>query len=96
MNKATLICVAVGAVVAAYFVGHSRGRSSGFEDGAVWDSRSADMCTALRAKATLDVLQKSNYTRVAQALNHDIGPIVGNQQKERLGAGLEGRALTAL
>jgi len=80
MKKAALILVIVGAMVAAYFVGRSQGRSSGFkdgrssgfEDGAVWESRDADMCNALRAKAILDVLARSNYTRVAESLNHDL------------------------
>ena len=72
MKKAVLILFAVGAVIAAYFLGRSQGRSSGFEDGVVWAGRSADMTKALRAKAVLDVLQQTNYTRVAEALNHVI------------------------
>jgi hypothetical protein len=59
--------------MAAYFFGHSQGRSLGFEDGAVWAGRSADMTRALRAMSILDVLQqRKDYARVAEALNHDI------------------------
>jgi len=72
MKKAILILVAIGVAVAAYCVGYSRGRSSGFWDGAVWTEGSADMCTALRAKWTLDLLEQTNYPRVAETLNHDI------------------------
>ncbi len=64
MKKAVIILVAVGAVIAAYYLGRSQGRSSGFEDGVVWAGRSADMAEALRAKAILDILQETKrHTR---------------------------------
>ncbi|MFC1462903.1 hypothetical protein ACFLQU_04775 [Verrucomicrobiota bacterium] len=72
MKTPIMIVAIVGAVVCAYLVGHSQGRSSGFEDGAVWAGQSADMCKGMRAIAILGVLEQTNYTRVAEALNHDI------------------------
>lgn len=72
MKKAIVTVIIVGAVVATYFLGHTQGRSSGFEDGAVWAGRSADMCKAMRAIAILGVLEQTNYTRVGEALNHDV------------------------
>lgn len=72
MRKPVLILVVVGVIMTAYVLGRSQGRSSGFEDGVVWSGRSADMTKALRAKIILDLLQQTNYARVAEALNHDI------------------------
>ena len=72
MKKALLIAIAVGAVVSAYLVGHSCGRSSGFDDGAVWCGRSADRGTAMRDIVILGLLEQTNYTRVAESLNHHI------------------------
>ena len=85
MRKAILIIIAIGAVVSAYFVGRSHGRSSGFEEGAVWSGRSADMCKGLRAMAILGVLEQTNYTRVAEALNHDVDyAILGALKADKL------------
>ena len=72
MKKAIVIVIVVVAIVAVYIVGHSQGRSSGFEDGAVWAGQSADLCKGMRAVAILGVLEQTNYTRVAQALHHDV------------------------
>ena len=72
MKKIVIILTVVGAVVAAYFVGHSLGRTSGFEDGVVYAGQSADMCKGMRAMALLGVLEEKNYTRAEEALNHDL------------------------
>lgn len=72
MKKVATIIMILGAVVVAYLVGHSQGRSSGFEDGAVWAGQSANFCKGMRAIAILGVLEQTNYTRVAEALQHDV------------------------
>lgn len=72
MKRLIIMIIVLGAIASAYFVGHSQGRTSGLEDGVVWVGRSADICKAMRAIAILGVLEKTNYTRVAEALNHDI------------------------
>ena len=72
MKKAILLIVTIGAVVTAYFVGHSQGRSSGFEDGVYWEQKSVKLCQAMRAVAILGVLEQTNHAGVADALNHDI------------------------
>ena len=72
MKTIVIIIAVVGAVVSAYFVGHSLGRTSGFEDGAVFAGQSADICKGMRAMAILGVMEEKNYTRVEEALNHDL------------------------
>jgi hypothetical protein len=89
MKRFVAIIIILGAVVAAYLVGHSRGRSSGFEDGAVWAGQSADLCKGMRALAILGVLEQTNYTRVAEALQHDIDyAIIGALRAEEHLAGV--------
>lgn len=72
MKKAFLAIIAIGIMAAAYFIGYTRGRSSGFEDGAVWADRLSGMSSAMRAIAILGELDRSKCPRVAESLNHDI------------------------
>ena len=72
MKRGILIVIVVGAVACTYFVGWSQGRSSGFEDGVVWGGQGDAICKGMRAIAILRVLEQTNYTGVAEALNHDV------------------------
>ena len=89
MKRLIVIIMIIVAVMVAYVVGHSRGRSSGFEDGAVWAGQSADLCKGMRAVAILGVLEQTNYTRVAEALQHDVDyAIIGALSSEEHLAGV--------
>ena len=57
---------------AGFLHGRARGRATAFKDGAIWVGRSADMAKGLRAIALLQELEQQNYTRVSEALNHDL------------------------
>ena len=73
MKKSILtIIVILGAIVAAYMIGRSQGRSSGFENGSTYGIQSADLCNGMGAIATLGYLEQTNYTGVARMLQLEI------------------------
>jgi len=73
MKKAILtIIVILGAIVAAYMIGRSQGRSSGFEDGSTYGIQCADSGNAMSAIATLGYLEQTNYTGVTRMLQLEI------------------------
>ncbi len=62
----------LGAIVATYTIGRSKGYSSGFEDGSIYGIQSADLCNGMSAIATLENLEQTNYNGVARMLQLEI------------------------